>query len=143
LNALLSSATVRGDVVAGTSGDTTPFAVDSSPGSERHGPVDDLGLNVVTNPTVALSDVFTDGGIDDPFVKIDAGGNEGDIVHDLMAQDVMSSLAGIVELHPDKLTEYDPDGVLALLRDGGSRIERVCESALDYGHFREIYYFVR
>lgn len=141
LNGLWPDANVSDNPVSGISGDSLPYREDSTPGSERHGIVDELGPGVSKKSSVALSDVFDMEGIDSAWLKIDAEGEEGAIVDDLVAQESATSLAGIIELHPDKLgDDYHPDEILDTLRRGFD-VEFLCESAPGYQHKRPIYSF--
>ncbi|WP_324664236.1 FkbM family methyltransferase [Haloarcula sediminis] len=142
LNNLRADAMISHNPVTGVSGESIPFKEDSRPGSEQHGVVDKLDTDVSMKSSVALSDVFRDEKINTAWLKIDAEGQEGAIVDDLVTQDTTNSLAGIIELHPEKLSnEYYIEGIIDTLSQNGFDVEFLCESAPNYNHDRPIYYF--
>jgi len=143
LNGLWSDTNVSDTPVGRESGDSLLYRQDPTPGSEQHGVVDDLGPNVTTKRSVALSDVFDVDDVSSAWLKIDAEGVEGKIVDDLTSQDAVESLAGIIELHPDKLDDYEPEGILDSLGDSGYQVEHLVDSAPNYEHPRPIYSFKR
>jgi|AntDeeMetagen134_2_1112570.scaffolds.fasta_scaffold01437_3 FkbM family methyltransferase len=106
-------ATISEKIVSDETG-TIPFYEDRDiEGSVRDTTVPDNEecFTRVERPSIALSDLFDQEYITRPFVKIDAEGAEQDILIDLFEQSKLNHLAGIVELHNERLD----DGPKALL----------------------------
>ncbi len=127
------------------SGDAA-FYVAPEDGSESHTLTPTRGFDAVAKPAVALSDELRDG--DSVWVKIDAEGGEWQILRDLFSADI--SVAGIVELHPEKLPVPTAD-VLALLERecavvdclGETSPEHPAGAAIEFEHNRPMYRFER
>lgn len=119
------TATVDDRVVTGSPGRVT-FYEGTSVASNDHTtrPTDDSACTATPKETVTVSSIIeSSSAVDAVFVKIDAEGNEAEIIEDLLSCDV-ETVSGLVELHPDRL-EGGGNGVLERLADAGFRVEAV------------------
>jgi hypothetical protein len=80
-------------------------------------------------------------GIRRPFLKIDAEGQEGKILADLITRTDVDDLSGIVELHPDKMPERTVGEVEEMMGNAEWRFDFIVESSPEYKEDRPIYYF--
>lgn len=119
-------AAVRREVVADHGGNVT-FYVAPEHGSESHTLTPTPGFEAVSKPAAALSTELRD--VDSAWLKIDAEGGEWPILRDLFTAD--ADLAGLVELHPEKLPVAVAD-VLALLERECATVERLGDSSPEH-----------
>lgn len=135
-------------VVSDETGSMT-FYVDENQGSESHSIARSSGFTAIEKESVALSEFFVANGIEQAFVKIDAEGAELGILRDLFA-DPPEHLEGIVEFHPDKLSEPVEVGV-RLFEDHCREVEFLADTSpthpeaesIAHEYNRPMYYFVR
>jgi FkbM family methyltransferase len=95
-------ASVRSEVVTDETDEVT-FYERTKHASQGNSTSPTAGASSTTKESVALSDFFEREEIQAPFVKIDAEGEEYEILRDLSASANLSSISGIVEIHPDKM----------------------------------------
>ena len=66
-------------------------------------PADAREFSTTRTESIALSQLFAEESIDDAFLKIDAEGEEGKIVDDLLSNAGNGRLSGILEVHPERM----------------------------------------
>jgi FkbM family methyltransferase len=141
LNDLLTEAVISNRVVTNSSNEEVLFREDPAPGSEKHGVAKKDGSDVVTKETTCLSDIFREDSISSVFLKIDAEGEEEQIVEDLVTQEVNMDLSGVIEIHPDKMNNRTQNDIEGLFLDNGFTLENFGDSSTQYEFYRPIYYF--
>ncbi|WP_135366061.1 FkbM family methyltransferase [Halosimplex halophilum] len=118
-------------------------------GSERNSISAIDGFETVEKQSVSLSDFIEERGLSSVFVKIDAEGAELDILRDLLSAP-NEYVAGIVEVHPEKLSE-PPEEVIRLLESACDDYQYIAETSpshvdsdsIEFEHNRPMYYFVQ
>jgi FkbM family methyltransferase len=135
-----SNGTVSDEVITNQTGEVT-FYVDPLPESERHSTTPKQGFEPIERPCLALSTLTDREGLNSVFVKIDAEGEEFQIIQDLFSTNI-PYIEGIVELHPDKL-DVPMSKIVGLLTNNADEYEFITETAPDYEYDRPMYYFLR
>jgi len=134
-------ATVRPEVVTDRTGEVT-FYERTDGASESHSTVvsEEKVQEGTTKPAVSISDFHTDLEGDGIFLKIDAEGEEKNIVPDIVKNFTDRYVAGLIELHPDKM---DTTGkwVQTRFTNAGYSCKFVCDSVEDEGYGRPIFAF--
>lgn len=138
-------ASVRREVVIDESG-VVEFHVAPEDGSEGHTVTPTDGYSAVSKPAVALSDELNSD--ESAWVKIDVEGAEWSVLNDLFEAE--TEVAGLVELHPEKLP-VPTDDVIALLEEECSTVECLGETvpnhtataSIDHEHNRPMYHFTQ
>jgi FkbM family methyltransferase len=134
-------ATISGEVVSGTTGELS-FYEKTGEGALGHSTTDVDQAVETTKQSVALSDIIDRAGLERPFLKIDAEGEEAKIVRDFLANTSLDFVAGIVSVHPDKLNTGESEkGIVSLLEDYGYTCEFLDDSSKPDDPPRPEYYF--
>jgi len=134
---------VEETIVSDTDGKVS-FYKDAKLGSERHTTTPSQDIAAYKETTVSSTTASTLAkkiGSSSPFLKIDAEGEEQNILRELYQSNIQE-YSGLVELHSDKLPNGS-ESVLDMLDDFGVYHEFVTESSPDYVVSRPIYYFER
>jgi FkbM family methyltransferase len=121
-------------VVTDHSGEIS-FYIDPQTGSQRHSTTKQDEFTEVVKPCISLSDFITDQDLSKIFLKIDAEGEEYQIISDI--QNLGQSISGIVEIHPDKLNKTKEKFLQLLNREFHTKF--IAESSSNQD--RPIYYF--
>jgi len=139
-------AEVRPEVIVGHDG-TETLHVAPDDGSESHSaasPRSDA-FEQVEIPCRALSSVFAEQNIQQPWVKVDIEGAERAVLKDL--RDAPQPVSGLVELHPEKL-DGGSGGLLDNLRAAADNVQFVAEASPNHpdddsidGDNRPMYHF--
>lgn len=133
------SGTISDEVVSGKTG-TMTFYLDPKKQSESHSTTHKEGFSTIEKSSISLSDFFESESIERAFVKIDAEGEESDIINDLLTTD-LEYLEGLVEIHPDKL-EIPASQVVEQLESESKQFEFVAETSPQHNVGRPMYHFI-
>lgn len=132
-------ATVVDKVVSDKSGSIT-FYRRPGQGSQGHSTQASTteGVTEVEMDCVSLSDFCAQHGIERPYLKIDAEGEEYNIAKDLVSAPLEAFWA-LVEIHPSKL-DVSPDEIRRVFEEAGYRYEFVAETEPDHHAPRPAYF---
>lgn len=129
-------ADIRPEVVTDVAG-RKPFYQVSGVGGEGHSTHKQKNAERVEKNAISISDFIDKESIYKPFIKIDAEGEEQKIIKDLISINGVD-IAGLVEIHPDKLDSTESEEkILELLKKSGFTLEKIISGP------RPEYYFKR
>lgn len=134
-------AEIREEVVTDETGKIVFYERDSD-GSQGHSTAASDESRRVEKPAFSLSKFIQQAEIDAPFLKIDAEGEEYNILKDLFESADTSSVRGLVEVHPDKMSR-DEEDIVTLFDEHGCDWEYVGETTGAGFVDRPAYYFSR
>jgi FkbM family methyltransferase len=106
---------IRNEVITNTSGEIK-FYERPNDLSEGHSTAKYRQSEVTIKKSLTLSDLFIEEGIKNPYIKLDAEGEEYNILRDISECSYLSSISGIVEVHPDKM-DADMDEIINLFKE--------------------------
>lgn len=133
------SGTILNEIVSGETG-SMKFYLDSEKQSESHSTTAKEGFTTVEKSCIALSDFFESEDINRAFLKIDAEGEESDIINDLQTTNIQY-LEGVVEIHPDKL-DIPASQVVEQLKQASNQFEFLADTSPQHSVERPMYHFV-
>jgi FkbM family methyltransferase len=132
---------INNGIVSDTCGEIT-FYEDANAGSERHTTTPSQNVNYYQETAVestTISIIASRIDAENPFLKIDAEGEEQAIIEELCNSE-LPTFRGIVEFHPDKLNN-DINSVLRTMDEFGVSYKFITESSPNHTVSRPMYYF--
>jgi FkbM family methyltransferase len=133
------TATVHSEVVTDHTG-TVTFYTRAGTNSEGHSTNPHDGATPVEKESVSIAELLRAENITDPFIKIDAEGEEIKIVPDLVQSTATNTIEGIVEMHPDKM-DSSVEKVLSHFDDCGYAYSHIGNTVSPETTPRPGYYF--
>lgn len=118
---------IRKEIITNTSGEIK-FYERPNDGSEGHSTTKYEESEGTTKKSLALSDLFIEEDIKNPYIKLDAEGEEYNILRDISECSYLSSVRGIVEVHPDKM-DADIDEIIDIFKENKYDWEHLGDTA--------------
>jgi len=137
---------IKGEVIEAVISDrsgTKNFYRHNNSRSQRHTmkPKQDTDeFDKVAIKSMTVADLIETFESENPFFKIDAEGEEYDILQGICEYENIKDFQGIVEIHPDKLSD-GTDKILQLLNDHAIEFDQISESSPEHSVSRPIVYF--
>ncbi len=129
---------IRNEVVSGKDGVVQFFT--SKKSSLAHSTSPAQGLEEKRKKAIRLKKFIKDKSMKSVFVKIDAEGEEYNILNDITAGNENYYIYGIFECHPDKM-EVEEKEMVEMLNKRGYKCEFICDTTPSSRNSRNAYFF--